>query len=416
MLQIITSQPPTVRRFLAGVLFNALGSGLVLPILVIYLHNIAGLSILAASAVISFEAIVGLCVSPVVGTVVDRIGPKPVLLFGIAMAVVGSLGWIIVRGAMQAYVVSVIAAVANSAMWPPQHTMMARMVNEADRSRLFGLQFMMLNLGLGIGGIVGSTIVDVSDERTFTLLFTIDALSFVGFFLFIVSLTGVGKKPFLELTAEQQRHGYRQVFADKIFMRLSVATLIMLICGYASLEAGLPVLLTEFGGLSVKSLGFIWAVNTAVIVACQVYVLNRIEGTSRTRLMGFLGVLWACSWLLLLAGIHLPPLGTFIIAGISMAIFGIGETIWSPIGATLVNALAPEHLRGRYSAFASTTWVVSQATGPLISGAMLDLRLPNVWLLIVMSGTLLAGILAVRLGKYLTVHQDGRFASEISSK
>ena len=33
---------------------------------------------------------------------------------------------------------------------------------------MFGIQFMLLNLGIGIGGIVAATIVDVAEPATFT--------------------------------------------------------------------------------------------------------------------------------------------------------------------------------------------------------------------------------------------------------
>ena len=191
-------------------------------------------------------------------------------------------------------------------------------------------------------------------------------------------------------------------------MRLNIASVIMLTCGYASLDAGLPTVLTTVGNLSVKTLGPIWAVNTGVIVISQLFVLKRIEGISRTKLLGLVGVLWATCWLLVWAGLGLTATWTFVFAAIGIAVFAIGETVWSPIGPALANELAPEHLRGRYSAMTSLVWVISGALGPMVSGLMLGANLATIWFALLMLGALLGGYLCLRLGALFTDAQDGR--------
>jgi len=408
MPRLFPDSSPVVRRFLFGVLLNSLGGGLTLPVLVIYLHSVRGLSLLMASLVLSWMAVVGLFVAPAFGALVDRIGPKPVLLFGIICSVVGALGWIGVHNITQALLVASLVAIANSASWPPQTTLVSRMVSEEQRQKLFGWQFMMLNLGLGLGGLISAVIVDLDHPVTFTYLYILDAISFAIFFFFIVTLRGHGGAIKLEHDSVELEHGYREVLRDRLFMKLNAAGVVMLTCGYASLDAGLPVLLSTSGDLSVKALGPIWAVNTGVIVVSQLYILKRIEGRSRTKLLGVVGMLWACCWLLVWIGIGLSPVWTFTFAAMGIAVFALGETIWSPIGPTLANELAPEHLRGRYSAVTSLVWVLSGALGPAISGAMLGAQLVTPWFVLLICGALGAGFLSVRLGSSFTAKQDGR--------
>ena len=408
MPRLFSDSSPVVRRFLFGVLLNSLGGGLTLPILIIYLHSVRGLSLLQSSLVLSWMALVGLFVSPVFGALVDRIGPKRVLLFGIVCSVAGALGWVAVDTWEEALLVGGVVAVANSASWPPQTTLAARMVDEEQRQKLFGWQFMMLNLGLGLGGLVSAVIVDVNHPVSFTYLFVLDAFSFVAFFFLIATLRGEGGAIEHEAEGIELQHGYREVLRDRLFMKLNILGVVMLTCGYASLDAGLPILLSTVGHLSVKALGPIWAVNTGVIVVSQLFVLKRIEGRSRTKLLGLVGVLWALCWLLVWMGLGLSPGWTFSFAAMGIAIFALGETIWSPIGPTLANELAPEHLRGRYSAVTSLVWVFSGALGPAISGLMLGAHLVSAWFIALILGALIAGILSVRLGSSFTAKQDGR--------
>lgn len=402
---------PEVKRFLAGALLNSLGGGLTLPVLVIYLNQVRGISLVGSSLILSWMAVTGLIYSPIIGHLVDKFGPRRIMLGAILIEAIATLLWIFVTDVKSAILVGALASLGHSATWPPQTTMMARMVNEEFRPKFFGLQFMMLNLGLGLGGVFSSIIVNVDDPASFTRLYVIDAFTFLIYFAFILSLRGVGGR--IPKTKEEVENdgGYRQIVSDRKFMRLTLAKLFMLVFGYASLEAGLPVLLTLFGDLSVKALGPIWAVNTGVIVLGQLFVINRLEGRSRIRLLSLVSVIWAISWLMIGFSISLAPTATFILVAAGIGVFALGEMIWSSIGPTLTNVLAPEHLRGRYNSIDGLVWVFASAAGPAISGIMLQLELVGAWIGLIVLGQIFGAVLALRLKRVLTPAQDGRVRS-----
>ncbi len=56
---------------------------------------------------------------------------------------------------------------------------------------------------------------------------------------------------------------------------------------------------------------------------------------------------------------------------LSTLVFALGETLSGPIVPSLVNDLAPDHLRGRYNAVQSLVWGVSGALGPAFAGLLL---------------------------------------------
>ena len=92
---------------------------------------------------------------------------------------------------------------------------------------------------------------------------------------------------------------------------------------------------------------------------------------------------------------------------VAMAVFAIGETMWSPIAPALLNDLAPEHLRGRYNSFQSVLWGVSGALGPLFTGAFLSRSQGLAWTMALAAGCALAAAIAWRLRRHLTPEQDG---------
>ncbi|MEY4901130.1 MAG: hypothetical protein RI895_1552 [Actinomycetota bacterium] len=399
---------PQVRRFLAGALFNSLGSGLTLPILIVYLNQVRGFSLTAASLILSWMAITGLAFSPLSGHLVDKFGPRRIMLIAILIEALATVSWAFVDSINEALLVGALSSLGHAAIWPTQTTMMARMVNKEFRAKFFGLQFMMLNLGLGLGGIFSSLIVSIDDPASFTRLYVLDAMTYLIFFGFIYTLRGIGDQ--IEKTQAEIDNdgGYRQVIADHVFMRLAVAKLLLVTFGYASLDAGLPTLLTLFGELSVKALGPIWAVNTGVIVLGQIFVLNRLNGRSRVQLMSAISLIWSGAWVIIGVSVSLDPTATFVLAATGVGIFAIGEMIWSSVGPTLTNELAPEHMRGRYNSVDGLIWVFAGAIGPALSGIMLQFELIAIWIGIIVTGQLVAGFLVLRLRHALTPTQDGR--------
>ena len=394
---------PQAKRFLLGTLLNSLGGGLTLTVIVVYLHRIAELPLTTASLVLSWMAVVGLAVGPIFGTLVDKYGPRKVMLFAILVEAISVASWSLVRSASAAYVVGFFVTIGGAGIWAPQTTMMARMVPDEFRQKMFGMHFMMLNLGLGLGGLVSSLIVDINIPESFTRLFILDAFSYLIFFSIVITLRQAGGPIPEEHRKEDE--GFKELLRDKPFMKIQGVKFLLLSCGYSALDAGLPPLLTEYGGLNVNKLGPIWAVNTGVIVLGQIFVINRLHGKSRTKSIAVIGTIWAISWAIIGFGVSIEK--ALLGAVVGVGVFAIGEMVWSTIGSSITNDMAPEHLRGRYNSADSLVWVTAAAIGPGISGVMLQHGLTYEWIGLLVAGQLTGGLLGLKMRKHLTDKQDG---------
>lgn len=401
------------RRILIGNAISSLGSGLTFSFLVIYLGQTRGLGTTAAGLIVAYIAVLGLLLTPAVGTLVDRVGPRPILIAGLAVAAVGSTLLIFVQSLPTALMAATVLSFGQSLLWPPQAALLARVTDPDRRQDLFGLQFLVLNLGLGLGGLISATIVDVAHPQSFVLLYLLDAVAFLVYLAIVVPMRGVGVGPVAaqEQVRESINHtaprGYGRVFRDRAMMQLSVAAVVMLTCGYGALEVGLPTYLTLVGGLPAAMVAVAYAVNTMVIVVAQIFVLKRIRGRSRSRLGALVGLTWAASWLLIGISVAFPLWACVTLVCVGIALFGLGETIWSPIAPAIVNELAPEDLRGRYNAVSGWVWSVSGTVGPALAAVLLGAQLSVLWLGLVIAGCLLAALLMARLHRTLTAQQDG---------
>ena len=400
---------PLVIRMLAGVGLNAIGGGLTLSLLLVYLTQIRNISTAQATITLSVMAVISLGVTGPVGTLVDRYGPQPVMLVGLVVEAIAVGLWSQVHTVRDAFFVAILGAIGGSSIWPPQSALIARITPPEHRERVYGIQFLLLNAGLGFGGVAGSLMVIANDSASFERLYYLNAASYVFYFLIALTLK-VGRGREIHQEDEISKGGYREVFRDRTMVRLSLSSLLMLVSGYASIEAGLSLFATAHVGLSPKWLGVIFGANTFTIVIAQTFVLKWCHRKSRSRLLTGVGILWAFSWLVVALSIPTGNVIAVILLCISQFIFAIGETIWSPIAPAMANELAPPHLRGRYNALASLQWNVANTIGPLIAAVTLGQNLPYVWVGTLLVGCLIASLLMSRLRFTLTPEQDGRVA------
>jgi MFS family permease len=405
-----------VRRLYVGQFVKSLGAGMTLAQLMIYLTKVRDISIPMATGLLAWQAVLALMCSPVVGTLVDKYGPRLILMGGALMTALGiaSYAWIQDGSTTQALLATTVVAIAGAAIWGPSSALLARLVPPADRSTAFGFEFMLLNLGLGLGALIGSAFVNTAEPMTYMVLFWVNALAFVALFLAVLSMGDVGR-----LTPTQEHPdaapgthpaaGWREVLADVTLRRYVVVGLLLLTCGYGSIDGGLGLYLTDGSvGLRENAVSVVFAANTAVIVVMQLVSLTVIRGRRRSRVMATVGALWAVSWVLF--GLASGPSASWVVLGVAvlaMMVFALGETLWSPVAPALLNDLAPEHLRGRYNSVQSLLWGVAGAFGPLLAGQLLDRSLGMAWSIVLASGCLLGALLALRMGRSLTPEQEG---------
>jgi MFS family permease len=402
-----------LRRVLAGNFLSQLGSGLTFALLVVYLGQVRGLGTALAGIVIAYMALVSLLLMPVSGTAVDRFGPRPILMIGVVFDAIGAALLPTVSSEVTAFAVATVITCGGTFTWGPQSAFIGRLTDTEQRQRVFGIQFLLLNLGLGIGGVVSAAIVTTSDPASFTRLYFIDAASYLVYLGVLLTLKGAGDGPEVHPHEMPRAGSYRDVIADRILVRVAVLGLVLATCGYGAFQVALPVFVTQISGLAVSWVAIAYTVNTLVIVALQMLVLKRMEGRSRTRLLALVAALWGLTWVILGVSGLLSSSAAIVGACLSSAVFALGEMFWAPIAPSLINDLAPDHLRGRYNSVQGLVWGVAGALGPAVTGVLLGAGHIVIWVAVVTGGCAVAGVLAIRLRRHLTPALDGRMTASV---
>ena len=398
-----------LRRFFATTLLACVGNGLTLSMFIVYLHNVRGFSIDYATLLLAVSALVGLASSPLWGTMIDRFGPLKIAVLVYLADAVALTVWALSHSKTGITGAAVLLAVFGGAGWGPGMTMLSRMVDENQRQRAFGFNFMLVNLGIGFGALISASVVDLHRPSTFTDLYIGNAVIMLlacGYFL---TLRAYGQ-PVSDHHDDpvKSAEGWREVIRDTRLVRYVISVIFLMIGGYGSQEAGFSLFVVNNLHLPVHVIGFIFFFNTTTIVVAQLWVLNRIDGRSRTRVMAIVGVFWFIFWVLLDIALALPAVLAVASLCVGMVIFAIGETMLQPVGSAIVNQIAPEHLRGRYNAAAGVTWGLSGTLAPAITALYFNSHLGNWWPFGTGLTALMGGAMMLGLRRHLSPAEDGR--------
>jgi MFS family permease len=351
-----------------GGVMNSFGNGLILPFLVIYLHDVRGFTLGIAGLVVATSAAAQLTAGIVAGPLVDRLGARIVLGCGLVMQSIGFGLFPLVRSPWQAFLLIAIEGAGSAGFWPSQSTLIARLTPAARRHAAYAQQRVTMNLGIGVGGLVGGLIASVAQPTSFTVLFVVDAATFLAYLAVLAFIHDPG------LAADEQSDtpsSYRAVLRDRLFLRLWSLNFLFVAAGY-SLFTLLPPFARDYAQLSERQIGVVFFVNTSVIVIVQLPISRAIEGHRRLRALALMPLLWVVSWLMVDAsGYWLTGGAAFLVILVALAIFGVGECFHGPAHQALVAEIAPDHLRGRYFAVHSLSWGLAGTVGPAVGGFLL---------------------------------------------
>ena len=362
----------------AGDFANALGNGIVLPFTIIYLHDVRGIGLGTAGLVVALLGGVGLVAGPLAGRIVDQAGSRPTLIASLLLLAAGYGAFPLVRAPWHAFLFAAIAGAGNGGFGPSHSSLLAEVTPRDRRNAAFALTRIADNLGFGLGGLIGGLIATTAVPSSFTLLFVLDAGTFLAF---IVLLGFVSAAPAAERAGRAPTGRYAEVVRDRGFLALMLLIAVLVAAGYAQLSTLLPVFAKHEAGVSEAGIGVLFLVNTIFIVLAQLPIARLLEGRRRMRALALAGTAFAAAWLVVLAGAQwFTAAGAVAVFALAVVVFGVGECLHGPVQNPLIADLAPPHLLGRYMAVRSVGWQLGFMVGPAAGGFVLARSPYALWL------------------------------------
>jgi MFS family permease len=412
-----------LRVLLAASFVSSIGGGLTLPFLVIYLHQVRHIPLGISGLLIGGVAILALPVGPYAGALVDRFGARAVLLVALCVEGLGIASLATIHGSLSAVPAMFVYGLGQAAGWPTWNALLGVMVGDEAVSRLaFARNFQLLNLGLGMGAVIGGLVVHVRDPGSFVAIYLADGSSNL---VVVAALALMPAKAFLSRSnaagateigpqspegaaeGERRSHGYRAVLADRVFRRYALTLTLLMLAGYGALNTGFVAFATSVAKAGPGTIAIAYAANTSFIVIFQPLALRLCARMRRTTALKTVAGAFAASWFVLaIAGLVPGSRVSMALVILTPAVFAAGEVFLSPINGPLVNDLAPAPMKGRYFAASSMCFTVANIVSPAISGATIGAGLGQFLLggFVVACGAATVG--AHWLGRALTERQD----------
>jgi len=403
--------PTTGRWLLSTTAVSTLGRGMTLPFTIIYIHEVRGIPLDVAGLLMGLIAVVALVVTGPVGALVDRFGARAVVIWGTVSQILGCVVLAYATNVAAFVLAFTFLGIAFGVGWPGFNALTSTIVSGPLRTQFFGINFALVNLGIGVGGILSGFLTDVDRPGTFTAIFLVDAATnVIPLALLLGPLRHVARRP--EAPAEGEPVdagvGYLAILRKPAVLWITLLTFLSSFVGYGQMEAGFPAFARQVSEVSTRTIGLAFAANTLVIVAMQFLVLRFIDGHRRTRVFLVLVGLWGAAWLVL--GATGMVAGTLLAAAGVIAfhvLFGLGETMLQPTVPAIVNDLASDRDRGRFNAVSSGAFQVGAITAPIVAGWLLSRHLGGVFIAVILAGLGGVAVLALALERQLTPEVNG---------
>ncbi|MFH8409105.1 MFS transporter [Streptomyces sp. NPDC018019] len=367
---------PGVIWFGAAGCVNALGTGFFYPFSLLFFTQLSGLSLSTVGLVLTFTTLTALPGLLAIGRLVDRFGPRAVIIASTALRAGCFVGFVCLHGIVPLALFSVALALGNRAEQAAGPLLAVALAPKGQSSRWLALSRVVFNAGMGAGALFAGLLV-VDTTSGFIFLGIVNAASFLLAGALYMRVPGTA--PALRHTRPGLSGSARiRPWQNIPYLRVAGANALLWTAAL-TVESALPVFVLRDLELPSWAVGALFAVNTVLLTVLQLpvsRVLDRFRPTAVLALGGLSYlVLYAASVLVSSASQHVR----LAVLAAAMAVYTVGEMAVSQGAMVLLTSLPPDAEQGRYMAFNQVFVGTATALAPLLATSMLDYWPTGLW-------------------------------------
>lgn len=382
------------RRFVTAIAVDAVGSGVFMPVSMLYFLAVTPLSLIEVGAAISIASFVSLPAGPLIGALVDRLGAKRVLLTGNALQALGFVAYLVSESFASVLLWTVVVTLGRTAFWGSYGNIVAAISRPGERERWFGFLGALRNVGFAIGGLASGLAVAIGTDLAFAVVVIVNAVSYAVAFVLLLAVPETDPEVHEGLPGT-----WADVLRDRPYRLLVVAqmgfSLPMMILNFA-----LPVYAVTVLELPGWIVGLVFTVNCLMVGLGQGLVVNALTGRLRYRVLLFTQATFAASFLVWLGASVAPVAAALAVMVLGGVVYTLAELTGGPVLGALAAESAPAHLRGRYLSLIQLAWNLSSTIAPVLFAWLLERGPAPLWW-VMLGTTALGTLVVVRLGRVL---------------
>jgi MFS family permease len=366
------------RRFVSALAIDAVGSGVWMPLSLLYFLHQTSLTLVQLGAAMTIANLAVLPVVPVIGSLVDRLGPKVVMQAGNAGAAVAFALYPFAHSMAVVAVLVFAAAATRFAFWGALGPMITQITEPGERELWFGFLQAMRNAGYGVGGVLAAVALTIGSGAAFQSVVVVNATSYVLAFLLMLGVAGGRAVAPGEVRAGGANRGWWVAFADRGY-RWLIVVIFFYALAETTLNVAMPVYFVDTLDLPGWVPGTVFVINTVMIGVGQGLVVRSMTGTPRRRVLHRAIVFTAASFVMLYAAGALSVTGGVLVVLVGAFVYTLGEMTAGPVVAALSAEAPPPDQRGRFMAATQLAWGASGAVAPLLFTTLLHRGAEWLW-------------------------------------
>jgi MFS family permease len=362
------------RRFVTAIIADTVGSGLFMPIALLYFLATTDLTLVQVGSAMSLSALVTLPAAFVVGSLVDHLGGRRMMLLGNLLQAVGMTAYLWTESFWAVVAWTVLLNLGRQAFWGSFGNVVTAITRPGERELWFGFLQALRNLGYAVGGLLAGAALQVGTDSALHAVVIANAVTFVVAFVLLLDVPDHRSHTAHDAPAE----GWGVVLRDRAYLRLVLGQLTYA-AGVMVLNYALPVYAAEVLELPGWVVGAVFTLNTVMVGLGQGLMVRWMTGRVRARMMALAQLFFVVSYgLFVLAGV-LPVWLAVTTMLVGAAVYTTGELAGGPVYSAASAEAAPDHLRGRYLGLVQLTCGIAGAVTPVAYTFLLDQGQLSLW-------------------------------------
>ena len=348
------------RRFVTAIVADTVGSGLFMPMTLLYFLAMTDLGLVEIGSALSLSALLTMPAAFAIGSLVDAFGPRRMMLIGNLVQAVGMAAYLWSDSLLAVALWTTLLNLGRQAFWGSFGNVVTAISAPGERELWFGFLQAVRNLGYSVGGVLAGVALQIGTDLAFQTVVVVNVVTFVLAFVLLLDVPDHR----VVMGADSPVEGWGVVLRDRAFLRLVVGQF-GFVAGMMVLNFALPVYAAEVIDLPGWVVGAIFTLNTAMVGLGQGLVVRRMTGRVRARMMGFAQLCFVASYALFALAGWLPVWLAVVVILVGAAVYTGGELVGGPVFSATAAEAAPDHLRGRYLGLFQLCWGIGGAITPL---------------------------------------------------
>ncbi len=352
---------------------DRVGGALIFPFFALYITMKFQVGMTEVGLLFALFSVTDMIGNMIGGALTDFLGRKTMIIMGLIISALTSLGMGLVNQLEWFYVMGAVSGLFATAAGPAHEAMLIDILPEKKRSEGFGVMRVAMNLSVAIGPAIGGFLA----SRSYLILFIADTvtslITALIVYLVVEESMPEEKESKVKTGFKDTFIGYGDVLKDRKFMLFVVISTIATLV-YSQMYSTLSVFLRDVHGVPESGYGWLMTLNAGMVVLFQFMITRRISKHPPMLILALGSLLYVIGF-----GMY-GFVNVYLMFMLAMVIITIGEMVIIPVAQAYVGNAAPEDMRGRYSGVMGFSWMIPWMIGPLLAGLIMDNGDPNwVW-------------------------------------